>query len=193
MRAVIQSYFGKMLLFLVVLFLCKTFSGAALADQNNPKLGELFKKLKSTSDIQESRKIEYTIWGLWNYSGWPEVDDLMARGSSFLATGDHINAIRVFDEVVALVPNFSEGWNKRATAHFFAKNFEKSMRDIAHTLKLEPKHFGALSGMGLILIEQGKNKAALKAFQFALRIHPNLPGAKHNISLLSVILGRVSS
>jgi len=188
MQVVKQNYFGQILLFLVVLCFCETFSSVALTDQNNPKLLELFKELKSTSDIDESRKIEKIIWGVWNYSGLPEVDNLMAKGSSFLASGNHTDAIRIFDAVVALAPNFSEGWNKRATAHFLQKNFGKSMRDIAHTLRLEPRHFGALSGMGLILIEQGKNKAALKAFRLALRIHPNLPGAKYNSSILSKML-----
>ena len=86
--------------------------------------------------------------------------------------------------MVVIAPDFAEGWNKRATVHYLMGNYDKSLSDVAKTLALEPRHFGALSGRGLIYIELEDEKRALEAFEEALAIHPNLVSAAINAKAL---------
>ena len=98
--------------------------------------------------------------------------------------GDLDAAEESFDRVIELAPNFAEGWNKRATTLYSMGQFEKSMQDIDKVLALEPRHFGALSGLGLCNVRLGKDREALAAFQRAAKLDPNLPGVQANIEAL---------
>jgi tetratricopeptide (TPR) repeat protein len=108
----------------------------------------------------------------------------MARGSEALARRDHLEARDAFDELVRRAPDFAEGWNKRATLHFVAGDYRASVEDIRRTLALEPRHFGALSGLGLIYLAVDRPKAAARSFEAALAIHPHLSGARAQVEML---------
>jgi tetratricopeptide (TPR) repeat protein len=92
--------------------------------------------------------------------------------------------IAIFDRVVTTLPDFAEGWNKRATVHYLNEDYTASVIDIERTLVLEPRHFGAISGMGLIFMARGDEAGALRAFEEVLKIHPHARGAKARVEEL---------
>ena len=93
-------------------------------------------------------------------------------------------ALKIFDAIVRKAPGFAEGWNKRATVHYMMGNYEASLADIDRTLELEPHHFGALAGLGLVNIELERDEAALDAFERVLKVTPQSQGARHNIEIV---------
>ena len=113
------------------------------------------------------------------------MDFLAHRADQAMAEKDYDAALAFLNDLVRLAPEFAEGWNKRATLHFVLEDYGKSLDDIARTLKLEPRHFGALSGLGIILDRIGDQTGALEAYRRAVEIHPNLPGAQDGIRKLS--------
>ena len=158
-----------------------TFAVPGLASQDDPRLDALFGKLKSTNDVSEAQSIEQAIWRVWLVSGDDKIDAIMAKGIRAMTFSDHATALGAFDEIVSLAPGFAEGWNKRATIHYLLGDFRSSAADIESTLALEPRHFGALSGLGLVRLAQGEEAKALEAFEAALEVHPHLPGADSHI------------
>ncbi len=157
--------------------------GVARADQKDPRLGPLFAAL-ATADAVEAQAIEQRIWAIWSETPDPEAQTLLEVGSVAMANRDHRTARAAFDALVALAPDFAEGWNKRATLFWLLGEDVASVRDIQRTLALEPRHFGALSGLGLILRGRGEDRRALEAFEAALAIHPTLPGARRHAERL---------
>ena len=105
----------------------------------------------------------------------------MLAGIALMNHGQLEGALEKFNEVILLAPDFAEGWNKRATVFYLMKKFDHSVIDIAQTLKLEPRHFGAFSGLGLINQAIGQTRAAIKAYQQALGLNPHLFGLKEKI------------
>jgi tetratricopeptide (TPR) repeat protein len=156
----------------------------AVADQNDPRLEPLITALKSAPTMETARPLEERIRAIWAESGDNAVDSLMAEGIARLNGGDNDAALGLFDRVIELAPSFAEGWNKRATTLYTMGRFEKSVQDIDKVLALEPRHFGALSGLGLCDIRLGKDREALAAFQRAAAVDPNLPGVQANIEAL---------
>jgi Flp pilus assembly protein TadD len=156
----------------------------ATADQNDARLDPLITALKSAPTSQAARPIEERIWAIWAKSGDKAVDDLMAEGIAHLNSGDHGAALDRFNRVVELAPGFAEGWNKRATTLYTMGRFAESAQDIDKVLALEPRHFGALSGLGLCNVRLGKDREALAAFQRAAAVDPNLPGVQAQIEAL---------
>lgn len=161
-----------------------TFALPAVAAQDDPRLDALFATLRSSEDAAEAQDVEQVIWQVWLESGDAKIDRMMVLGLRAMSVQDFASALGVFDEIVRLAPNFAEGWNKRATVNYLLGNNEASAADIARTLELEPRHFGALSGLGLVRLAQGDEEAALEAFEAALKIHPHLPGAETHIKEL---------
>jgi len=153
-------------------------SGAARADQDDPRLPALFARLKTVQSDGEARAIETLVWQIWSVSTDDEVNALMLRGLRAMTDGDPKQALPIFDAMVRRSPNFAEGWNKRATIYFLLGDFESSVADIERTLQLEPHHFGALSGLGQIYLALDRDEAALKAFEAALAIDPRLIGVR---------------
>ncbi len=151
------------------------------AGQNDPRLPRLFEQLKEASTAKEARFLESSIWQIWLLSGNGVVDAHMLRGLQALDIGNHEAAISAFDEAVSLQPDFAEAWNKRATANYLLGRFDASIIDIHKTLSLEPRHFGALSGLALINLALGREREALKVFEAALDLYPFLPGARVHI------------
>jgi tetratricopeptide (TPR) repeat protein len=148
--------------------------GIAAADQTDERLPALFERLKTVGSDGEARSLEAVIWQLWIDSPDPEIGALMQRGIGAMSNDQEEQAVAIFTEMVERKPDFAEGWNKRATVYFMLGEFDASVADIERTLALEPRHFGALSGLGQIYLELGRKEAALKAFEAALAIDPHL-------------------
>jgi tetratricopeptide (TPR) repeat protein len=162
---------------LVVLALC----GGAHADQGDKRLPALFDQLKTTKNPGEAEAIQEAIWSLWMESANAEVNLLMLEGVDAMSQSDLARARKAFDAMVEVAPDFAEGWNKRATVEFLMDDFTASVADIQKTLALEPRHWGALSGLGQIYIRLDNDEAALRAFKRALEINPFLGSLRAKI------------
>ena len=147
-------------------------SKIALADQNDPRLNNLFKKLNETENQDEIRDLISDIWNIWYEVDDPKVIEYFEKGIQAMNLRNYPLAIRFFNNLIEEDPSFAEGWNKRATVHFMMGNFDQSMQDIIKTLELEPRHFGALDGMGLIFIHQGQFQQAIDVYDKMLEIFP---------------------
>ena len=148
------------------------------ADQNDQRLNYLFDKLAITKDQQEIETLTNQIWKIWHEIDDPKMTRAFETGVQMMNLGFHSRAIDYFDKVIFEMPNFAEAWNKRATAHFMMGNFDLSMRDISKTLELEPRHFGALDGMGLIFIHLNQPEKAIDIYDKMLEIFPNSNSTK---------------
>ena len=148
-------------------------------------LDQLFGRLHLVKDPERAGVLAGAIARLWNRSGSPSADILLVQADRAMKAGKTSTAISILSAIVDQYPDFAEAWNKRATAYFIARDFDRSIADIKEVLKREPRHFGALSGLGLIYRERGKDKKALEAFRRALAIHPFLKDAKKAIKRLS--------
>lgn len=137
-------------------------------------LDTMFAELRRAKTDRAAGEVADRIKSEWNQSGSATIDLLMQWSSEAMEKKDFPVALDFLDQVVVLKPDFAEGWNRRATVHFLAGNFSKSMADIERTLALEPRHFGALSGMGSIFLETGKKEPALAAFRKVLDVYPQL-------------------
>ena len=108
----------------------------------------------------------------------------MLEGRRFMKQGILHCALGNFDFIVRVQPDFAEGWHKRATVHYLMGNFPASIEDIEKTVALEPRHFGAYAGLGLIYLRMGEEKAALKALERGVEINPPLSGTRHEVEIL---------
>ena len=181
----LPTYFFK---YSIILSLVLIFSiSPTIAGQNDTRLNNLFERLRVTQDQAEAREIEGAIWEIWTESENANVNRAMLTGIASMHAGQLETALNKFNEVIQLAPDFAEGWNKRATIFYLMKKFDRSVNDIAQTLKLEPRHFGALSGLGLINQAIGQTNAAIKAFEHALDINPHLSGLKEKITKMKQI------
>ena len=127
---------------------------------------------------------EQGLWLLWSRSGDAEIDALMARGTEAMQTGRHGEAVEVFSRVIERKPEFAEGWNRRATVYYLAGQLERSIADCHEVLKRNPRHFGALSGMGQIYFQLEQWDQALAWYRRALEVNPNMLGVEMNVRLL---------
>jgi len=134
----------------------------------------LFQALKAAPDDETARLIEGRIWALWLVSGSVTTDLLMSRARTAIEQNDSDLAIQILDAIIELKPDYAEAWNRRATLYFEKHDYGRAMGDIAQVLAREPRHFGALTGLGMILEDIGDNKRALEAFRRALEVDPRL-------------------
>ena len=134
--------------------------------------------LKVAPDDTSAKASENSIWRLWLQSGSDTIDLLMNWAMKAMEAKDYAVALDFLDRVILMKPQFAEGWNKRATVYFLMDDYSKSIADIGKTLALEPRHFGALSGLGMIMRELGEDKRAIEAYQKALAVDPNLEGVQ---------------
>lgn len=160
------------------------FAGTAEADQDDPRLEPLFEALEETETAAVASRIEAAIWEIWKETDDSSSARLMRQGSEALAKRVFPIAILSFNRLIDRAPDFAEGWNRRATLHFLMGNDAASIADIEQTLALEPRHFGALSGLGLIMMRNRRPAAALRSFEAALELHPHLPAARAHIEAL---------
>jgi len=161
-----------------------TFVLPGAADQNDPHLGDLFRRLEAAPTEAAAQAVEQGIWRIWTVSGDAAIDRLMGDGILHMSRRRFEDALGAFDAVVRCAPGFAEGWNKRATLHYLMGNYTASIADIEKTLALEPRHFGALSGLALVNLGLGNEARALKAFEAALKIYPLMAGHDTHIKAL---------
>lgn len=147
-------------------------------------LDKLFDELAVSPDDAHSARFEAEILKRLHASGSATTDLLMSWAIEAMNKKRYGDALDILDQVILLDPDFVEGWNKRATVHFLMKDYGKSISDIQHTLALEPRHFGALSGFGMILRDIGKDQLAADAFRKALAVHPQLKNARDALESL---------
>jgi tetratricopeptide (TPR) repeat protein len=145
----------------------------------------LFEALKAAPDADSAKLVEGRIWALWFASGSDTTDLLMSRVKTAMDNKDNALAIKLLDAVTRLKPDYVEGWNRRATLRFAEKDYGGALADIQQVLGREPRHFGALSGLGVIMQELGEDKLALEAFRRALAVNPNLQKIPDFVKTLS--------
>jgi tetratricopeptide (TPR) repeat protein len=151
----------------------------------------LFGALKLAPDEDSAKSIEERIWAQWTASGSDTANVLMGRVKRAIEGNDHDLAIRLLDAIVEIRPDYVEAWNRRATVFFLKKDYASSLKDLRKVLALEPRHFGALAGLGMIMQEIGSDKDALAAFRRAADVHPHLKGMADKIkSLTEKVEGR---
>jgi tetratricopeptide (TPR) repeat protein len=134
----------------------------------------LFGALKAAPDEDSAKLVEQRIMTLWLVSGSDTADLLMARSKAAIDGQDLDLALRLLDSIVDLSPNFAEAWNRRATVYFLKKDYGRALQDLQQVLAREPRHFGALAGLGMIMQEFGDDKRALEIFRRALDVNPHL-------------------
>ncbi|MDX8460964.1 tetratricopeptide repeat protein [Mesorhizobium humile] len=156
-----------------------------VAPTKQGRLDQLFAELKRERNEKAAERIAGRIWNEWNQSGSASVDLMMQWAQKATQDQKFDVALDFLDQVVTLQPDYAEGWNRRATVHFMMKNYGKSMADIDRTLQLEPRHFGALSGLAQIMAETGHKQSALEAWQKVLTIYPMMRSAQDQVSTLS--------
>jgi tetratricopeptide (TPR) repeat protein len=140
---------------------------------SDPQLDALFGQLAETPDDAAAASIEQPIWARWAESGSATVDVLLERARAAETAGDNELAIQFLDQASDLAPNYAEPWNRRASIFYQDEDYAGAIAAIQETLKREPRHFGALGGLGLIYEELGQERAALEAFRAALAVHPH--------------------
>lgn len=158
------------------------------AQQDPARLDELFALLRQP-DLPNWQQVEEEIWVEWSQSGSPSIDLLLERGRRALVAQDLDTAIEHFSALIDHAPGFAEGYNARATAYFEADRLGLSLRDVEMTLALNPRHFGALTGLALILEQVGDPEDALAAYRMVNAIHPHRPDIKDAIERLETSLG----
>ncbi len=136
------------------------------------RLDALFTKLAEAADEQTAFAVEHEIWILWTHTGNPDIDELMGEAMRRRGNYDFRGALEVLDRLVETAPDYPEAWNQRATVYFHLGEFENSLMDVAEALRLEPRHFGALAGRGVIRLQQGRPALAYQNILAAMEIHP---------------------
>ena len=164
-------------------------AGATSADQNDPRLDELFVTIGTTENVDVASRTENEIWQIWVQHKNQRTQDRLAEGIDAM-NGNPRKALQIFNELIEQDPDFAEGWNKRATLYYLFGEYAASARDIERTLELEPRHFGALSGLGLVYLAQNEYINAESAFKAVLLIHPHSVGVRKNIELINDYIRR---
>ncbi|MDX1292084.1 MAG: tetratricopeptide repeat protein [Hyphomonas sp.] len=156
-------------LLLAVLFLV----GVAHAEPSD----EMFEKLRNAPSDSEANDVAMDIWASWMESGSPTVDVVMQRGVDAQTAGDFDTARAFYDRAILIKPDYAEAWNRRASLFLMDENYPEALRDLNETLRLEPRHFGAWAGLGMMFESMGSPKHALEAYREALNIHPRMQQA----------------
>jgi tetratricopeptide (TPR) repeat protein len=151
-------------------------SDLPLVDHTDPSysLDTLFAALKIAPDETTAKAIEQRIWAVWMMSGSDTCTLLMARVKAATEAKDYDLAMKLLDAIIDIKPDYVEAWNQRATIYYLKDDYAHAIADIGEVLAREPRHFGALSGLGLMLQELGDDKDALDAYRRALAIDPHL-------------------
>jgi tetratricopeptide (TPR) repeat protein len=137
-------------------------------------LDRLFDALKVAPDDASAKFVENRIWAMWIATDSDTTTLLMSRVKTAVDAKDLDLGIKLLTAIIDIKPDYIEAWNRRATLYYMKKDFDDSLADIHEVLKREPRHFGALSGLGMIMQELGDDKHALGAFRRALAVHPHL-------------------
>ena len=177
-----MKYINLILIFLFLAFPVKS-------DQSDIRLPNLFQELYDSTNDSQINQITRKIWNIWHETNDIKIEADFYRGMESLRTNDFIMSITFFTQVIEEKPNFAEAWNKRATVYYMMGDFDKSMYDINETLKLEPRHFGAMDGMSLIFIHSGEFREAVFVYDQMLKIFPKngliIQKRKHLLKMLT--------
>ncbi len=146
----------------------------------------MFERLGATATEAEAQSIVEQISRIWSRSGSDTLDLLMERVQQSQAGGDHVTALDVLDSILALKPDFTEAYSRRAAIHFQRKDMDAAMRDLRQTLAMEPRHFQALAGVGMVYQAGGQPRMALQAFREALKLNPHMKGIKQTAERLAL-------
>lgn len=170
-----------------VLFAQQTGRGSSgiAAEARGAKLDGLFSELKRSASQRAAERVSSRIHQEWNRSGSATIDLLMQWAQKAMDEEKYDVALDFLDQVTLLAPDYAEGWNRRATLHFTQDDYAKSMSDIAHTLRLEPRHFGALGGMAVILKNSGNEEGAMRAYERVLDVYPTMRDAQTELGNLA--------
>jgi tetratricopeptide (TPR) repeat protein len=142
--------------------------------ERSKNLNFLFGALKAAPDEASARHVEGKIWAIWMQTPSDTAALLMLRARAAMEAQQMDVALKLLDSVVKLRPDYIEGWNRRATLYYLQNDYARSLADIAQVLSREPRHFGALAGLGMIMQDLGDDKRALDAFRKALAVNPHL-------------------
>lgn len=148
-------------------------------------IDDLFMALKRERDPDKAAAIANQIKLAWESSGSATVDLLMQWANQAISDKRNPAAFDFLDQVIALKPDYAEGWNRRATLNYALGDYRKSMADIEQVLRLEPRHFGALAGMAAILGENGKDRQTLEVWQRLLAVYPASRAAQQQVDQLT--------
>ena len=154
------------------------------SDQTDSRLDALFNTLKISTSVDVLQKTEADIWAIWFDSGSEEIDELMGLAAMAVQSSQLTQAEILYSKVIKMAPEYSEGWNRRATVKYYQNDYSGSLLDIQQTLALEPRHFGAIWGLGMILGRERDFSGAITAFERLLEIKPNAPDAQPRIEIL---------
>jgi tetratricopeptide (TPR) repeat protein len=153
------------------------------------ELDELFDQLQRAKGPEDIEEAESAIWKLWMQSGSTLIDSMMQKGVHALSNHEYSEAIQYFSEIITLLPDYPEGWNKRATAYYLRGDFKKSLHDIGRVLSMENRHFGAISGKANICSEIQDYHGALSSLQRLKKLIPFQPQLDEQINELHTRLG----
>jgi tetratricopeptide (TPR) repeat protein len=161
--------------------------GANVLAQNSGSstmLDTLFAKLQTATDPMAIQSLEGAIWEQWVMVPDGPQRELMMRGIAEMQQRQLKQSVDTFSKLIEIAPELSEAWNKRATAHWLLGDFPASLSDICETVKREPRHFGAYSGLGMIRAEMGEYPRAVAAFELAKKYNPHIIGLDDEITRL---------
>ena len=163
---------------LSIILICLSF--VSNAEENYDKqLDNLFNQLRSTSSSIAAKEIESKIWKIWTtHPSEESLTSLLAKGSYYMSQNQLTSAHNVFSKAIELDPKWAEAWNKRATVLYLMGNYELSQNDIDEVLKLEKRHFGALSGQGLVQMKLKNYEKALSSYERVKKIYPSMRSPK---------------
>jgi len=143
-------------------------------DHRTFNLDFLFSALKVAPDDVSAKAVEERIWALWIVSRSDTTNLLMTRVKTALDAQDTDLALKLLNSIIKIKPDYVEAWNRRSTLYYMKKDYGRAIADIREVLKREPRHFGAMSGLGLILQDIGDDKQALEIYRRALAVYPRL-------------------
>lgn len=152
-------------------------------------LDTLFAKLQTATDPTAIQSLEAAIWEQWIMVSEGSQRELMMRGIVEMQQHQLKQSVETFSKLIEIAPDLSEAWNKRATAYWLLGNFPASLNDICETVKREPRHFGAYSGLGMIRAEMGEYPRAVAAFELAKKHNPHIVGIDDEIARLKALGG----
>ena len=144
----------------------------------------MFEELKNAPSEQEATSIALDIWAAWMESGSAAADLVMERAVTAQSNGDIELARELYDRVISIQPDYAEAYNRRASVFLMEEKMGEALRDVNKALELEPRHFGAWTGLGRVFEELGAKDQALEAYKEALKIHPTLSPARSAVARL---------
>jgi tetratricopeptide (TPR) repeat protein len=163
-----------------------------LAREADARVTPAVAALLHADDPELAALAEATLWQVWSRSSDPAVDGLFAEGLRALEAQDWLGAVTAFTRVIEAAPAFAEGWNKRATARYLATHYASSIADCEEVVRLNPYHFGALSGQGLCHTALGQLREAARCFRRALQVHPRLESVRQQLARVETSLARAN-